>query len=158
MRSVTTALLAHAAGNVKKRAASTEQIVAHIFLEAGAIVRKNMYVRDMNVDVGAEDGRQMEVSTQNLFGYGGVQFAVDITLRSVLSCDGEGRVHVANGDGVLLLNARTRKEPPTLSWARLDVANWLCWPRKQEEDGAKSLLRCSGSNPAPMHEKLSKWL
>ena len=86
MRSVTTALLAHAAGKVKKRAASTEQIVAHIFLEAGAIVRKNMYVRDMNVDVGAEDGRQMEVSAQNLFCYGGVQFAVDITLRSVCSC------------------------------------------------------------------------
>ena len=110
MRSVTTALLAHAAGKVKKRAASTEQILAHILLEAGVTVRKNMCVRDMNVDVGAEDGRQMEVSAQNLFCHGGVQFAVYITFRSVLSCEGEGRAHVANGDGVLFLNARTRKE------------------------------------------------
>ena len=86
MRSVTTALLAHAAGKVKKRAASTEQILAHILLEGGVTVRKNMCVRDMNVDVGAEDGRQMEVSAQNLFCHGGVQFAVYITFRRVLSC------------------------------------------------------------------------
>ena len=41
-------------GRVKKRATPTEHTVARIFREAGATVRKNVFLKDMNVEVGAE--------------------------------------------------------------------------------------------------------
>ena len=60
----------HALPKVKKRPTPTGFC---IFREARAIVRKNSF-EDMNVKVGA-------------------QFAVDITLRCALSCEGEARPH-----------------------------------------------------------------
>ena len=46
---------------------------------------------------------------RTFFCYGGVQFAVDITLRSVLGCEGEG-AYTLQTDGVVLPKARTHKE------------------------------------------------
>ena len=49
-------------------------------------MRKNVFLKDMNVEVGAEDARQIEVLAQDLPCFGGVaQLAVDVTLRCVLS-------------------------------------------------------------------------
>ena len=42
--------------------------------------------------------------------HGGVQLAVDITLRSALSCDGQAHPHAADKDGAVLLQARRDKE------------------------------------------------
>ena len=64
----------------------------------------------MNVDVGEDDARKSEVLAQDLLCYGGVQFAVDITLRSVLSCEGEAHAHAENTDGAMLAKARADKE------------------------------------------------
>ena len=44
-------------GRVKKRAVPTERTVARIFREAGATVRMNAFLKDMNVNVSAEDSR-----------------------------------------------------------------------------------------------------
>ena len=63
-------------------------MVVRIFRDAGATVRPNVFLRDMNVDVSAADGRSVEVSAQDLPCFGGVQLAVDITLRSALSSEG----------------------------------------------------------------------
>ena len=74
-------------GRVKKRATPTEHTVARIFREAGATVRKNVFLKDMNVEVGAEDARQIEVLAQDLpcFGGGaarrGRDFALCVELR-----------------------------------------------------------------------------
>ena len=74
---------------VKKRATPIEHTVARIFREAGATVRKNVFFKDMNVEVGAEDARQIEVLAQELLCFGGAELAIDVTLRCVLSCEGE---------------------------------------------------------------------
>ena len=58
-------------GRVKKRATPTEHTVARIFREAGATVRKNVFLKDMNVEVTAEDARQIEVLAQDLPCFGG---------------------------------------------------------------------------------------
>ena len=50
----------------------------------------------MNVEVGADDARQIEVLAQDVPCFGGVQLAVDITLRSVLICQGEAHAHAAD--------------------------------------------------------------
>ena len=77
--------------------------------EVGATVRQNVFVRDVNVEVGVDDARQIEVLAQDLLCYGGVQMAVDITLRSVLTCQGEAHAHAAD-DGAMLTKARADKE------------------------------------------------
>ena len=41
--------------------------------------------------------------------YEGVQLAVDITLRSVLTCQGEAHAHAADTDGAMLTKARADK-------------------------------------------------
>ena len=63
---------------MKKRVTPTKHTVARIFREAGAIVRKNVFVKDMNVEVGAEDTRQIDILAQDL---PCAQLAVDVTLR-----------------------------------------------------------------------------
>ena len=96
-------------GRVKKRATPP----AHhwpLLREVGATVRQNVFVRDVNVEVGVDDARQIEVLAQDLLCYGGVQLAVDITLRSVLTCQGEAHAHAADTDGAMLTKARADKE------------------------------------------------
>ena len=73
-------------------------------------VRQNVFLRDMNVNVCADDARQIEVLAQDLPCYGGVQLAVEVTLRSVLTCEGEAHAHAADMDGAMLVKARTDKE------------------------------------------------
>ena len=60
--------------------------------------------------VPAADGRRIEVLAQDLPLFGGVQLAADITLRSVLTCNGEPYPHAADVDGAVLVAARRDKE------------------------------------------------
>ena len=64
---------------MKKRATPTERMVVRISREAGATVRPNVFLRDMNVDVSAADGRNVEVFAQDFPCFGGVRLAVDST-------------------------------------------------------------------------------
>ena len=97
-------------GRIRKRATPIERTVARICREAGALVRFNAFLRDMNINVGAADERRIEVLAQDLPSFGGAQLAVDVTLRSVLSATGEPHPHTAEVDGVVLLRARQDKE------------------------------------------------
>ena len=72
-------------GRVKKRATSTESVEAHIFREAGATVRQNGFLRNMNVQAAHQDERRIAVLAQDLPCNGGAQVAADVTLRSALS-------------------------------------------------------------------------
>ena len=96
-------------GRVKRRATPTERMTARVFREAGACLRQNVFPRDMNVNVLAQDSRQIEVLAQGPC-HGGIQLAVDITLRSAVSCVGEAHPHAADHDGAVLLQARQDKE------------------------------------------------
>ena len=95
---------------VKRRATPTERMTARVFREAGACVRQNVFLRDMNVNVPAQDSRQIEVLAQGLPCHGGIQLAVDTTLRSAVSCAGEAHPHAADLDGAVLLQARQDTE------------------------------------------------
>ena len=70
----------------------------------------NAYLRDMNVRVRADDGRQIEVLAQDLPCFGGSQLAVDVTLRSALGRSGEAQPNAAEVDGAVLSQARLDKE------------------------------------------------
>ena len=62
------------------------------------------------MNVPAQDSRQIEVLAQGLPCHGGIQLAVDITLRSAVSCAGEAHPHAADHDGAVLLQARQDTE------------------------------------------------
>ena len=85
-------------GRVKKRSTPIERVVGRIFREAGAGVRQNVFLKDMNVQVAAEDARRIEVLAQDLPCYGGAQLAIDVTLRGVLTAQGEAQPHAADWD------------------------------------------------------------
>ena len=97
-------------GRLKTRAAPIERMVARIYREAGARVRFNVMLRDMNLGVSARDTRRIEVLAQDLPCYGGAQLAVDVTLRSALTTGGEAHPHAADVDGAVLEQAREDKE------------------------------------------------
>ena len=97
-------------GRVKTRASPVERVMARICREAGANPRFNALLRDMNIVVRATDNRRIEVLAQDLPCFGGAQLAVDVTLRGVLSSEGEAHPHAADVDGAVLLEARRDKE------------------------------------------------
>ena len=129
-------------GRVKKRATPTEHTVARIFRESGATVRKNVFLKDMNVEVAAEDARQIEVLAQDLPCFAWAQLAVDVTLRCVLSCESEAHPHAADTDGAVLLKARTDKEMrgllsakvPNSSFAEVRMGHLIEPTHKEDED------------------------
>ena len=84
-------------GRVRKRATPIER------REAGASVRQNVFFKDMNVQVAAEDARRIDV-------HGGAQLAIDVTLRGVLTAQGEAQPHAAGWDGIVLEQACREKE------------------------------------------------
>ena len=67
---------------LKKRATPVERTLARICREAGARVKFEALLRDMNVGVRATDDRKIEVLAQDLPCFGGAQLAIDVTLRS----------------------------------------------------------------------------
>ena len=95
---------------MKSRASPIERVVAQICREAGARVRTNTKLCDLNVSVAATDARQIEVIASGLPAFGGAQLAVDVTLRSVLGADGSHRAQAHWRDGAVADAARSDKE------------------------------------------------
>ena len=97
-------------GRLRSRALAPERTIARVCREAGATVRCNAKLREMNVDVAASDERAVEVLASGLPLYHGAQLAVDITLRSGLSASGLPRFNAAVVDGVVCGRAGEDKE------------------------------------------------
>ena len=87
-----------------------ERAMGRVCREAGAVVRPNVMLRDMNVGVQADDQRQIEVLAQGLPCRAGAQLAVDVTLRSCTTARGEPRVGAAAEDRAAARAARADKE------------------------------------------------
>ena len=87
-----------------------EKTLARICEEAGATVRANVKLRDMNVAVRGDDERCFEVVASGLPPYHGAQLAVDITMRCAVLSSGEARPVAARVDGIMCMNARADKE------------------------------------------------
>ena len=114
-------------GRIRRRAAPTERTAARICREAGAVVKTNVLLRDMNVGVGAGDGRQLEVLAQGLPCYAGAQLAVDVMLRSSLTACGEARGRAAFEDGATCTDARRDKEATYNELIYLSRAVGVAW-------------------------------
>ena len=97
-------------GLLRSRALPTERTFARVCREAGATVRLNAKLRDMNIDVPATDERAIEVLAFCLELNHGAQLAVDITVRSAVTACGRARPNAAAVDGAVLEEARQQKE------------------------------------------------
>ena len=97
-------------GRPQIRAGAVEAVVAQICKEAGARVRHNVLVRDLNVAVHASDERRLEIVCNGLPVMGGSQLAIDVTLRSSPTRDGLPRGDAAWKDGAIAEGARATKE------------------------------------------------
>ena len=111
-------------GRVKRRAAPVEGALARVCREAGATVKWNAKLANMNLGVAAGDQRRIEVLAQGLPLRAGAQLAVDITLRSALTADGAPKPRAATVDGAAAASARQDKEaayPELLAARRCDL-------------------------------------
>ena len=98
-------------GRLKTRALAPERILARVCREAGATVRFNAKLRDMNLlSVAADDERAIEVLASGLPLFFGAQLAVDVTLRCALTADGRAQPGAAAVDGAVCSRAREDKE------------------------------------------------
>ena len=97
-------------GRVKARAGPAERMVARICCEAGARVRTNVKLRDLNMTVPASDERAIEVIASGLPCYGGRQLAIDITIRSAIDRNGCAKPQAYWLDGACLAEPRVDKE------------------------------------------------
>ena len=83
-----------------------ERTVARICREAGALVRCNVKLRDMNVTVPATDEREVEVVASELPLQHGAQLAIDVTLRSAPTSFGTACTNAAGATVAVLEKAR----------------------------------------------------
>ena len=97
-------------GRLRARAVGPERSLARGCREAGATVRTNTLLRDMNLCVPTFDARAIEVLATGLPLHHGAQLAVDITLRSALGACGGARPNASHTDGAVLTVARRDKE------------------------------------------------
>ena len=81
-----------------RRGRSVEVAAALICREAGARVRTNVLVRDMDQGGPVHDSRRLEISA--------LQLAIDTTLASTLHCDGSARRGAAQIEGAVFAEAR----------------------------------------------------
>ena len=99
------------AGVLGHRGYPMETVMARICREAGARVRTDVMVRDL--DLGAFnrlDGQRLEIIADGLPLWRGAQLAVDTTLVSPIKADGTARRHAARRNGIALEAARRAKE------------------------------------------------
>ena len=87
----------------------TERTLARVCREAGASVRCNAKLREMNIAVSVSEERSVEVLASGLPAHHGAQLVVDITLRSALTAQGEARPNAAHVNGAVLAAARREK-------------------------------------------------
>ena len=97
-------------GKLRTRGVGPERTVARICREAGALVRCNVKLRDMNVMVPAMDEREVEVVASGLLLQHGAQLAIDVTLRSALTSFGIACTNAVGANGAVLEKARRDKE------------------------------------------------
>ena len=84
---------------------------ARVCREAGARVRTNTFIRDMDLGMhDTFDGRRLEVLADGLPLHGGAQLAIDTTMVSPLHRNGVALRGAASRPGVALKLARRRKE------------------------------------------------
>ena len=96
---------------LRSRGVALERAAARICREAGARVTTNTRVTDFNLaQVTRQDDRRIEVIANGLNLWGGAQLAIDTTLVSPLTRDGQPRRRAGTYAGAALHTARRSKE------------------------------------------------
>ena len=97
-------------GVLQTRAVPLERAWARVVQEAGARTKTHTYLRNLNLlDVGVRDDRRVEVIARGLAVHGGAQLAVDATLVSPLTRNGQARPRAHWQDGAALKDAKKNK-------------------------------------------------
>ena len=141
-----------------------EIAAAQVCREAGARVRLNTMVRDLDLLPGALlDNRRLEVVADGLPLFNGAQFAID-TMVSALRGDGTARRGAQRTSGTAIMSARRRKELtyPELSGdggrarsvvlateagadgPRRHVSSWSRWQRPSPRGTTSTARLCEG--------------
>ena len=98
-------------GILRNRAGPLERATARMCREAGARVTTNTLLTDLNIEHSTRpDDRRIEVVANGLTLWGGTQLAIDTTLVSPLTRDGQPRRPAGRFTGAALRDARRRKE------------------------------------------------
>ena len=84
--------------------------MARVLREAGARVSVNVFLRDLDLPIGAMDQRRIDVIAEGLPVFHGAQLAIDATLVSPLRANGEPHRRCPDQDGAALTFARRRRE------------------------------------------------
>ena len=103
--------------------------------KAGARVKFTAFLRDMNVSVPTSDLRRIEVLAQDLPCIGGAQLAVDVTLLSTLTRNGELSPGPQRRMAQSCCKLGLTRKISTQNSSTGDVGSWL-WLWKREADGA----------------------
>ena len=98
-------------GILRNRAGPLERATARMCREAGARVTTNTLLTNLNIEHSTRpDDRRIEVIANGLTLWGGTQLAIDTTLVSPLTRDGQPRRRAGRFTGAALQDARRRKE------------------------------------------------
>ena len=97
-------------GRIRERAGPLEVTTARICREAGATVKTNVYLRDMNVSVHSSNERRIEILAQGLSIRQDGQLAIDVTLRSSTTTDNSAHPQAADVDGAIANGVKKAKE------------------------------------------------
>ena len=98
-------------GILRNRAGPLERAKARMCREAGARVTTNTLLTNLNIEHSTRpDDRRIEVIAKGLTLWGGTQLAIDTTLVSPLTRDGQPRRRAGRFTGAALQDARRRKE------------------------------------------------
>ena len=145
-------------GGLRTRASPSERMLARVYREAGARLRFNAFLRDINVNVAATDERRIEVLAQDVPCFGAAQLAVDITLRCVLPSAGEPHTSTPDLDGAALVVAREDKERicPSVTKVSTCRRRHCNWRQVEQRSGRFRETLGLRQNPggAPLHAVL----
>ena len=98
-------------GILRNRSTPLERATARMCREAGARATTNTLLTNLNLDhIHRQDDRRIEVIANGLPVWGGAQLAVDTTIVSPLTREGQPRRRAGQYAGTALMEARRRKE------------------------------------------------
>ena len=151
-------------GRLKTRALAPERTLARVCREAGATVRYNAKLRDMDLAVSANDDKAKEVLATGLPLYSGAQLTVDVTLRCALASDGTAQPGAARMD--VCTRAREDKERKYSEQLRADRCRLVvvaletggCWSEGcLQFVESLAAVRARDAPPALFHSAALAW-
>ena len=140
-------------GILRNRAGPLERATARMCREAGARVTTNTLLTNLNIEHSTRpDDRRIEVIANGLTLWGGTQLAIDTTLVSPLTRDGQPRSAPGDLQGPRCRMRGGGRNGPTRNSSGAVAADLWCSELKRA-DGVKKHPCLSNYWPEPKHDK-----